>query len=201
MPDQTLKDLFVDELKDIYDAERRLTKALPTMAEAAESEELTSAFRDHLKETEGQIERLDSVFRSMTETPGRKTCKAMVGLLEEANELMEQDGSAALRDAALIAAAQKVEHYEMATYTTLRGWAEQLGENESRILLQQSLDEEMAASRKLFRLAESIDTEAAGSEEDGAGAERGNEELEPVAAGRATPSNGSHRKASKSRSR
>ena len=168
MPD-TLRELFVDELKDIYDAEHRITKALPKMAKAADSEELVSAFQEHLRETEEQIRRLEEVFESFDESPVKKTCKAMVGLLEEGQEIINEEGeSPAVNDASLIAAAQKVEHYEMATYGCLRTWAEMLGEDEAVRLLQITLDEEGATDKKLTEIAQSLNVEAAeqGEEEE-----------------------------------
>ena len=167
---ETLRDLFIEELKDIYDAEQRITKGLPRMAQAAGSDELVSAFEEHLGETEEHIRRLEEVMESLDESPSRKTCKAMVGLLEEAQEIIDDDDhSPEVKDAALIAAAQKVEHYEMATYGCLRTWAELLDEDEAVRLLQTTLDEEGAADKKLTEVAQSLNVEAAeetGIEED-----------------------------------
>jgi ferritin-like metal-binding protein YciE len=154
--DNDLHELFLEELADIYNAEQQITKALPKMAKAAESEELRQAFEEHLHQTEEQISRLDQVFESLGESMKRKTCKGMQGLLEEGNEVMqEQKGSAAI-DAALIAAAQKVEHYEIATYGTLCAWAEQMGHDEALDLLKQSIDEEETTDERLTELAESL---------------------------------------------
>jgi ferritin-like metal-binding protein YciE len=151
-----LHELFLEELADIYNAEQQITKALPKMAKAAESEELRQAFEEHLHQTEEQISRLDQVFESLGESMKRKTCKGMQGLLEEGNEVMqEQKGSAAI-DAALIAAAQKVEHYEIATYGTLCAWAEQMGHDDALDLLKQSIDEEETTDERLTELAESL---------------------------------------------
>jgi len=158
---ETLRDLFIDQVKDIYDAEHRITKALPKMVQAADSEELVSAFEDHLKETEEHIRRLEEVFEAMDESPARKTCKAMVGLLEEGQDVIDDIESADVKDAALIAAAQKVEHYEMATYGCLRTWADLLDEDESVRLLQTTLDEEGSADQKLTEIAQSLNVEAA----------------------------------------
>ena len=161
MPD-TFRELFLDELKDIYDAEHRITKALPKMAQAASSEELISAFEDHLLQTKEHVQRLEEVFESMDESPARKTCKATVGLLEEGQEIIDDDDfSPEVKDAALIAAAQKVEHYEMATYGCLRTWAELLDEDDCVHLLQTTLDEEGAADKKLTEIAMSLNVEAA----------------------------------------
>lgn len=151
-----LHKLFLEELADIYNAEQQITKALPKMAKAAESEELRQAFEEHLQQTEEQISRLDQVFESLGESMKRKTCKGMQGLIEEGNEVMqEQKGSAAI-DAALIAAAQKVEHYEIATYGTLCAWAEQMGHDDALDLLKQNIDEEETTDERLTELAESL---------------------------------------------
>ena len=178
MPMKNLEDLFIDELKDIYDAEKRITKALPKMAKAASSEELSAAFEEHLQQTEEQINRLDRIFDSMDKAPGRKTCEAMVGLLEEGKNLMEEDAPEHVMDAALISAAQKVEHYEIASYGCLRDWAKLLGNDEAAKLLQQTLDEEGETDEKLSQIAQSLNVEAAeeGEEDEevtaGAGARR-----------------------------
>jgi ferritin-like metal-binding protein YciE len=166
MPAKTLRDLFIDELKDVYDAEQRLIKALPKMAKAASSDELVSAFENHLRQTEEQVKRIERVFETIDESPSRKTCKAMVGLLEEGEELMKEEGPPSLRDAALIAAAQKVEHYEIATYGCLRTWAEQLDESDCVKLLQKTLDEEAETDETLSEIAQSLNAEAAEGEED-----------------------------------
>ena len=156
-----LHELFLEELADIYSAEQQLTKALPKMAKAAESEELRQAFEEHLEQTEEQISRLDQVFESLGEKMKRKTCKAMQGLIEEGTEVMqEQKGSPAI-DAALIASAQKVEHYEIATYGTLCTWAEQMGHHDALDLLKQSIEEEETTDERLTELAESIANERA----------------------------------------
>ena len=159
MPD-SLRELFIDQLKDIYDAEQRITKALPKMAQAADSEELASGFEEHLKETEEHVRRLEEVFEAIDESPSRKTCKAMVGLLEEGQDVIDEDGSPETKDAGLIAAAQKVEHYEMAVYGCLRTWAELLGEDEPVRLLQATLDEEGTTDKKLTEIAQSLNVEA-----------------------------------------
>jgi ferritin-like metal-binding protein YciE len=156
----SLQDLFVEELKDIYNAENQLTKALPKMAKAAASDELRMGFEEHLKETEKQIERLEQIFEELEMTPKGKKCKAMQGLIEEGSEIIGEDGEDAVKDAALIAAAQKVEHYEIASYGTLRTYAELLGMDDAAELLQETLDEEAATDKKLTELAQSINTEA-----------------------------------------
>ena len=154
--DNDLHKLFLDELADIYSAEQQLTKALPKMAKAAESDELRQAFEEHLQQTEEQISRLDQVFESLGESMKRKTCKAMQGLIEEGKEVMEDQKDSSALDAALIAAAQKVEHYEIATYGTLCTWAEQMGHQDALDLLKQSIDEEETTDERLTELAESL---------------------------------------------
>lgn len=166
MPANTLRDLFLDELKDMYDAEQRLVKTLPKLAKAAHSADLTHAFEGHLQQTKEHVARLEEVFELIDESPKRKTCKAMVGLLEEGDELMKEEGVEGLRDAALIAAAQKVEHYEMATYGCLRTWAEQLGEEKAASLLQKTLDEEGAADRKLTSISVTLNMAAVSGDDD-----------------------------------
>lgn len=152
---ETLNDLLIDHLKDLYDAEHQITKALPKMAEAASSQQLKSAFQQHLSETENQIRRLEQVFETMGKKATRKTCKAMKGLVEEGEEILKEDADPSVRDAGLIAAAQKVEHYEMAGYGTVRTYARMLGMTEAANLLQQTLDEEGMTDEKLTQLAES----------------------------------------------
>ena len=155
----TVEKLFVDELKDLYSAENQITKALPKMAKAATSSELRTAFETHLKETEGQIKRLDQVFEILGKASGGKTCKGMRGLLEEGAEVMgETEGE--VRDAAMISAAQRVEHYEMAGYGTVRTYAELLGQNEIANLLQQTLDEEGETNKKLTQIASKVNKHA-----------------------------------------
>ena len=126
---QTLRELFVDKLKDVYDAERRITKALPKVIKSANNEDLSRALEDHLEQTEGHVERLDRVFETIGEVPGRKTCHGMMGILEEGSELLAKDAESAVMDAGLIAAAQSVEHYEITAYGCLKTWAKQLGMN------------------------------------------------------------------------
>jgi ferritin-like metal-binding protein YciE len=150
----SLEKLFLEELKDIYNAEKQLTRALPRMAKAAESPELEQAFTTHLKETEGQIRRLERVFQGLGQATRGKKCKGMEGLIEEGKEKMEEDGEPMVMDAALIASAQKVEHYEIAAYGCLRTYAELLGYTEAVQLLQQNLQEEEATDKKLNALAE-----------------------------------------------
>ncbi|HLU09698.1 MAG TPA: ferritin-like domain-containing protein [Oceanobacillus sp.] len=152
---QNLNDLLLDHLKDLYDAEHQITKALPKMAKAASSPQLKTAFEKHLSETENQIRRLEQVFETMGKKATRKTCKGMKGLIEEGEEILKEDAADDVRDAGLIAAAQKVEHYEIASYGTVRAYAEMLGMNEAADLLQKTLDEEGNTDKKLTQLAES----------------------------------------------
>jgi len=161
----SLNDLYLDELRDLYNAESQLVKALPKMAKAASSRALRSAFEDHLEQTRGHVSRLEQIFTKLDASPKGKKCKAMVGLIGEGKEVMGEDADANVMDAALIAAAQRVEHYEIAGYGCARSFARLLGDEEAAELLQETLDEEAAADRKLTELAESginIQAEAAG---------------------------------------
>jgi ferritin-like metal-binding protein YciE len=166
----SLEKLFLEELKDIYNAEKQLLRGLPRMAKAAESPELQQAFTKHLKETEGQVQRLERVFQELGQSARGKTCKGMQGLMEEGKEVMEKDGEGAGIDAALIAAAQKVEHYEIAAYGCLRTYAQLLGLSQAEQLLQQTLDEEEATDKKLTELGQAGINQAAATA--GAGAEQ-----------------------------
>jgi ferritin-like metal-binding protein YciE len=164
---KTLRDLYVHELKDIYSAEKQITKALPKMAKAASHEELVEGFEEHLAQTEQQIERLETILEGLGESTRGEKCKGMEGLLEEGKKMMEEDAAPEVLDAALIAAAQKVEHYEIASYGTIRTYAEMLGEDEAVQLLQQTLDEEIETDEKLTELAESaINVEAEMAEDE-----------------------------------
>lgn len=165
---KTLNKLFLNELADVYDAEHRITKALPKMAKAATSEALKGAFEKHLEETKGQIARLEEVFQCFDQKPKRKACKAMQGLMEEGDEIMEEFKGSPAIDSALIAAAQKVEHYEMASYGCLAEWASLLANPAAADLLNEILDQETNANDVLTNLAETECNEAAlgGSEED-----------------------------------
>jgi len=149
----SLQDLFVEDLKDLYSAETQLTKALPKMAKAATDPDLKQAFQTHLAETEVQIERLEKILEELDESPKGKKCKAMEGLIEEGKELMDEDAEPEVLDAGLIGAAQKVEHYEIAGYGTVRTYAQMLGNDEAARLLQQTLDEEGMTDKKLTKLA------------------------------------------------
>jgi ferritin-like metal-binding protein YciE len=152
----TLQKLYTDELRDLYNAENQLVKALPKMAKAASSEELKDAFEKHLEQTKGHVERLEQVFEGLGEKPKGKTCRAMKGLIEEGSEILKEDGEDSVIDAGIIVAAQKVEHYEMAGYGSVRTFAHLLGQNKAAELLQTTLDEESETNEVLNRLAESI---------------------------------------------
>lgn len=157
----TMEELLYDELRDLYDAEKQLTKALPKMARAAASDPLRDAFEGHLQQTETHVERLERIFEAAGEKPTGKKCAAMAGLIKEGDEIVESTGEDAVRDAGLIMAAQKVEHYEVAAYGSARAHAELLGEQEAVSLLEETLNEEKEANEKLNELAEeSINQEA-----------------------------------------
>ena len=159
---ESLQDLLLEELKDIYNAEGQLLKAMPRMAKKAKNQQLKAAFETHMKETEGQIDRLEQVFEALGEKPKAKKCLAMEGLIKEAKEMMGEDMDDDVMDAALISAAQKVEHYEIASYGTVRTYAKLLGNKDAARLLQQTLDEEGKTDKLLTKLAENgINIEAA----------------------------------------
>jgi ferritin-like metal-binding protein YciE len=151
----TLHNAFIDELRDTYDAERQLTKALAKLAKAATAPELQAAFQSHLEETQGQIQRLEQVFEGLEEKARGKHCDGIAGIIEEGKAIMQEDFDDATMDACLIAAGQRAEHYEMAAYGTLVAWARALGHDDAAELLQETLDEEKAADEKLSGLAES----------------------------------------------
>ena len=160
----SLKDLFVSQLEDLYDAEQRLTTALPKMADAATSPELKQAFMRHLNQTNRHVSRLEGIFQSLGIAPKRETCHAMKGLISEGSEMIDADGDPMVKDAALIAAAQRVEHYEMAGYGTVRAFANHLGLPEAARTLQETLDEEADTDKTLTDLAETgINAHALGS--------------------------------------
>ena len=152
----TLNTLFTEELKDIYDAEKRLVRAIPKMAKAATNADLRQALGEHLEVTKGHVQRLEQVFELMGAPAKAKPCAGMKGLIEEGEEVMGKDSLEALMDAALIGAAQRVEHYEMAAYGTARALAERLGNQEAADLLQETLDEEKEADQKLTEIAEKL---------------------------------------------
>jgi ferritin-like metal-binding protein YciE len=164
-----LETLYVNELRDLYNAENQLLKALPKMAKAASSEELKEAFEQHLEQTKSHVERLEEVFEELDEKPKGKTCRAMKGIIEEGSEILHENGDESVIDAGIIVAAQKVEHYEIAGYGSVRTFAQLLGKDKSAELLQTTLDEESEANEKLNQLAEGIvnpeamETEMAGA--------------------------------------
>ena len=153
---ESLKTLFMQELADLYSAEKQLVAALPKLAEAAHYGKLSNAFQEHLKETEMQVERLETIFSCLDQKPPRVTCKAMKGLIDEGSDMARGSGDPAVIDAGLIGAAQRVEHYEIAAYGCARTYAELLGEDEAAAALSTSLDEEKAADEKLNDLAKSV---------------------------------------------
>jgi ferritin-like metal-binding protein YciE len=190
----TLHDAFIDELRDLYDAEKQLTKALPKLAKAASRPELRTAFETHLEETRGQVERLEEVFSSLDEKVRGKHCDGIAGIIDEGKAIMEEDFDDSTMDACLIAAGQRAEHYEMAAYGTLVAWARAMGHQEAADLLQQTLDEEKAADEKLSTLAEDgINQDAADSAHPSDDAEEEEEPKKmppPRARGRAAASSG-----------
>lgn len=156
MEQETLQDLFVEQIRDIYDAEKQLVKALPKLAKAAESEELASALRDHLQVTETHVSRLEQVFKIAGAPAKTKTCNGMKGLVEEGSSATKEEDKGTLRDLAIIAGCQRVEHYEIAAYGTVRTMAEQLGMGDAANLLQKTEDEEKDADEKLSEVAHSL---------------------------------------------
>jgi ferritin-like metal-binding protein YciE len=152
----TLQKLYTDELRDLYNAETQLLKALPKMAKGASSQELKDAFEKHLEQTKTHVERLEEVFEELGEKPRGKTCRAMKGLIAEGSEILEKDGDESVLDAGIIVAAQKVEHYEIAGYGSVRTFAHLLGQNEAAELLQTTLDEESETNEILNKLAETV---------------------------------------------
>lgn len=152
----TVEKLFVEELKDLYSAENQITNALPKMAKAATSSDLRNAFEHHLKETEGQIQRLEQIFEILGGSPKGKTCAGMKGVLEEGSEMLHETGAGNVRDEAMISAAQRVEHYEMAAYGAVRSYAQRLGKPQIVKLLEETLQEEKAADKKLTEIAQEV---------------------------------------------
>jgi len=163
MQEQGLKQLYIDELKDLYSAENQLVKALPKLVKGAQSNELRQGFEEHLKQTKGHVQRLEQIFEMLGESPKGKKCKGMEGLIEEGSEVMDEDYEGSVLDAALIGAAQRVEHYEIAGYGTVRNMAELLGESDQVSLLEETLQEEKETDEKLTALAKQINAEANGS--------------------------------------
>ena len=159
---ETFREAFLEELRDVYDAEKQLTKALPKLAKAASSTQLRTAFEEHLEETKGQVERLERVFESLDEKAKGKHCKGIAGIIEEGKSILEEDFDGSTMDALLIAGGQRAEHYEIAAYGTLSAWARAMGHSDAADLLEETLEEEKAADQKLNQLAEgSINREAA----------------------------------------
>ena len=190
----TLHEAFVEELRDTYDAEKQLTKALPKLAKAASSAGLKRAFETHLEETRGQIKRLEEVFAGLDEQVRGKHCDGIAGIIEEGKSIMEEGFADSTMDACLIAAGQRAEHYEMAAYGTLVAWARAMGHNEAADLLQENLDEEKAADKKLSSLAEGgINQEAADAAHPEDDEEDDDEESSPV---QKTPAGGAAKKSS-----
>jgi ferritin-like metal-binding protein YciE len=181
MANMSLKELYLDELRDLYDAESRLVKALPKLAKVAESQELRTGIENHLEQTKGHVERLEEIFEAMGEKPSGKKCAAMVGLIQEGEELMDEDFEGGVKDAALISAAQRVEHYEIAAYGCVKTWAGLLGEKDAENLLQQTLNEEKETDQKLTEISEGINVEALNSD---SGRNRSEEEEEETEAPR-----------------
>lgn len=162
---KTLRELFLAELSDMYDAEHRITKALPKLVKAATNEELKQALQSHLEETEGHVTKVEQVFAAFGEKPKAKKCEATVGLLEEGDEIVSENKGSATINAAIISAGQKVEHYEIASYGCLREWASLLNNQEAVELIQEILDQEKHADQKLGELASNCNQEALGDEE------------------------------------
>ncbi len=175
MTKDSLRELYVDELKDLFSAEKQLTKALPKMAKAATSDDLRMGFEEHLEQTKGHVERLEEIFGKLEERPGGKKCVGMEGLIKEGSEVMGEDFGDEVMDAALIAAAQRVEHYEIAAYGTVCAYADLLGEAEHVALLRQTLEEEKEADQKLTELSDEINVaaEEGSSSEENAGRKPG----------------------------
>jgi len=203
---ESLRDLYIDELKDLYSAEKQLVKALPKMVKNATNPDLKKAFSDHLSQTEGHVARLEEIFESLEASPRGKKCVGMEGLIEEADEMLEEDVDEVVLDAGLISKAQHVEHYEMAGYGTVHRWAVTLGESEHAELLEQTLNEEKEADELLTQLAEnSINVEAAAGAEDSEGAttrrSRGDREVSRAVANDVSSNGGGSSSKSRPRSK
>ena len=183
MKENQLRELYVEELRDLYSAEKQLVKALPRMAKAATSSDLRSGFEDHLEQTKGHLSRLEQIFDSLDESPNGKTCKGMEGLIKEGSEMIEEDPEEEQLDAGLISAAQRVEHYEIAGYGCVRTYAQLLGDDEAVSLLEETLKEEKETDAKLTQLAENINVEAlqAGQSEESDEPEEGEKHERPAA--------------------
>ena len=166
MADAGLRELYIDELRDLYSAENQLVKALPKLAKASSSDELREGFTEHLEQTKGHVQRLEQIFEALAESPKGKKCAGMEGLVEEGSEVMKEDFEGSVMDAALIGAAQRVEHYEIAAYGTARAFAETLGETEHVSLLDETLQEEKETDEKLTELASLINQQAHSADQD-----------------------------------
>lgn len=166
MANPGLKELYIDELKDLYNAENQLVKALPKLAKASSSDELRQGFEEHLEQTKGHVQRLEEIFEMLGESPKGKKCAGMEGLVEEGSEVTKEDFEGSVMDAALIGAAQRVEHYEIAAYGTARALAETLGENDHAGLLAATLAEEKETDEKLTALAREINQDALGGDQE-----------------------------------
>jgi ferritin-like metal-binding protein YciE len=188
MTENSLKELYIDELRDLHNAENQLVKALPKMAKASSSDELREGFEEHLEQTRGHVERLEQIFERLNEKPRGKKCLGMEGLVREGAEIMGEDFEDEAMDAAIISAAQRVEHYEIAAYGTVRDFAQILGYDEDASLLQETLDEEKETDRKLTELAKQINVEASSGE----GEEREEEDMRQES--RRTPTRSSSRR-------
>ena len=183
MKENQLRELYVEELRDLYSAEKQLVRALPKMAKAATSSDLRSGFEEHLKQTKGHVSQLEQIFDSLDENPNGKTCKGMEGLIKEGSEMIEEDPEEEQLDAGLISAAQRVEHYEIAGYGCVRTYAQLLGDDEAMSLLDETLKEEKETDAKLTELAENINVEAlqAGQSEESDESEEGEKQHRPIA--------------------
>lgn len=166
MAGNSLKELYVDELRDLYDAENQLVKALPKMAKAAESEELRSGIEEHLEQTREHAKRIERIFDALGEAVKGKKCKGMQGIISEGTAMMREDWEGAVSDSAVISSARRVEHYEIASYTAVHEFAKILGENEAASLISRTLDEEKETDRKLAQLGQGINREAVETSEE-----------------------------------
>jgi ferritin-like metal-binding protein YciE len=176
MKENTLRELFVDELRDLYDAENRLVKALPKLAKAANLDDLRDGFETHLEQTKEHVERLKQIMVSLDEKPTGKKCAGMMGIVQEGEEIMDEDFEGSVMDAALISAAQRTEHYEIAAYGCVHAWAKQLGEDEAADLLEKTLNEEKDTDAKLSELAEQVNSAANSEGRETSGESEGEEE-------------------------
>ena len=178
MPKDSLRELYVDELRDLYSAETQLVKALPKMAKASSNNQMRQCFEEHLRQTSEQVSRLEQIFEQLGEKPSGKKCVGMEGLIKEGSQTMNEGFSGQVTDAGLIAAAQRVEHYEIASYGTVRSFAELLGETEHISLLEQTLNEQKNTDEKLTRLAQEVNSVAM---EEGGGRMQSSRETSRVA--------------------